>query len=155
MTEGKPGAWLRVAPAPGKSGEGRRLPIAEPLRAILLRAYQRPGRPTRGRACEVSVMSGKIAERAMRAWGWGREASDHDWRKTRAHAMTPITLHECRHTYASFLMAAGYSLREIMEFMGHADLVTTDRYVKVLPQPAEADRSDRLNAYLRQTDQAT
>jgi integrase len=100
-------------------------------------------------------MSSKIAERAMRAWGWGREASDHDWRKTRAHAMTPITLHECRHTYASFLMAAGYSLREIMEFLGHADLVTTDRYVKVLPQPAEADRSDRLNAYLRQTDQAT
>jgi integrase len=155
MTEGKPGAWLRVAPAPGKSGEGRRLPIAEPLRAILLRAYQRQGRPSRGRVCEVSVMSGKIAERAMRAWGWDRNSSEDEWRKARADALKPITLHECRHTYASFLMAAGYSLREIMEFMGHADLVTTDRYVKVLPQPAEADRSDRLNAYFRQTDQAT
>jgi integrase len=155
MTEGKPGAWLRVAPAPGKSGEGRRLPVAEPLRAILLRAYQRQGRPSRGRVCEVSVMSGKIAERAMRAWGWDRSSSEDEWRKARADALKPITLHECRHTYASFLMAAGYSLREIMEFMGHADLVTTDRYVKVLPQPAEADGSDRSNAYFRQTDQAT
>ena len=155
MTEGKPAAWLRVAPAPGKSGEGRRLPIAEPLRAILLRAYQRQGRPSHGRVCEVSVVSGKIAERAMRAWGWDRNSSEDEWRKARADALSPITLHECRHTYASFLMAAGYSLREIMEFMGHADLVTTDRYVKVLPQPAEADRSDRLNAYFRQTDQAT
>ena len=102
-------------------------------------------------------MSGKIAERAMRAWGWegDRNSSEGEWRKARADALSPINLHECRHTYASFLMAAGYSLREIMEFMGHADLVTTDRYVKVLPQPAEADRSDRLNAYFRQTDQAT
>jgi integrase len=155
MIDDKPGVWLRVASAPGKSGEGRRLPIAEPLRAILLRAYQRQGRPTRGRVCEVSVMSGKIAERAMRAWGWDRDSSDDEWRRERADALKPITLHECRHTYASFLMAAGYSLREIMEFMGHADLVTTDRYVKVLPQPAEADRSDRLNAYFRQVDQAT
>jgi hypothetical protein len=39
--------------------------------------------------------------------------------------------------------------------MGHADLMTTDRYVKILPQPAEADRSDRLNAYFGQADHAT
>jgi integrase len=155
MIDDKPGVWLRVAPAPGKSGEGRRLPIAEPLRAILLRAYQRQGRPSRGCVCEVSVMSGKIAERAMRAWGWSRDSTEGEWLKARADTLNPITLHECRHTYASFLMAAGYSLREIMEFMGHGDLVTTDRYVKVLPQPAEADRSDRLDAYFRQIDQAT
>ena len=96
-------------------------------------------------------MSAKTAARAMRAWGWKRDAAG-DWQRARAEAMKPITLHECRHTYASFLMAAGYSLREIMDFMGHADLVTTDRYVKVLPQPAEADRSDRLNAYFGQAD---
>lgn len=100
-------------------------------------------------------MSGKIAERAMRAWGWSRDSSEDLWWKARADALKPITLHECRHTYASFLMAAGYNLREIMEFMGHGDLATTDRYVKVLPQPAEPDRSGRLDAYFRQIDQAT
>ena len=107
MVDDKPGVWLRVAPAPGKSGEGRRLPIAEPLRAILLRAYQRQGRPSSGRLCEVSVMSGKIAERAMRAWGWTRDSSEDEWRKARGDALKPITMHDCRHTYASFLMAAG------------------------------------------------
>ena len=59
-------------------------------------------------------------------------------------------MHECRHTYASFLMAAGYSLRKIMEFMGDADLATTDRYVKILPQPAGGRSSGRLDAYFRQ-----
>ena len=99
-------------------------------------------------------MSGKIAERQCARWAGTAPRAIASGTK-RAEALSPITLHDCRHTYASFLMAGGYSLREIMEFMGHADLVTTDRYVKVLPQPAEADRSDRLNAYFRQTDQAT
>jgi len=51
-------------------------------------------------------------------------------------ALDPIGLHECRHTYASFLMAAGYTLRELMEYMGHSSLQATERYVKLLPPPA-------------------
>jgi integrase len=39
---------------------------------------------------------------------------------------------EARHTYASFLMAAGYNLKQIKEYLGHADLVTTGRYIKNL-----------------------
>jgi integrase len=58
-----------------------------------------------------------------------------------------ITLHECRHTYASFLMAAGYTLKELMEFMGHADRAMVQRYVKLLPQPEESNPADRLNRY--------
>ena len=50
-----------------------------------------------------------------------------------------ITLHECRHTYASLLMAAAYTIKELMEFMGHADLQMVNRYVKLLPQPGEED----------------
>jgi site-specific recombinase XerD len=44
-----------------------------------------------------------------------------------------VTLHEARHTYAGFLMAAGYNLKQIQEYLGHADLVTTGRYIKNLP----------------------
>ena len=79
-------------------------------------------------------MSGKLAMRAADAW-W--EAG-----------LDAITLHECRHTYASLLMAAGYTLKELMEFMGHADLQMVNRYVKLLPQPGEDDAAERLNAYL-------
>ena len=64
-------------------------------------------------------------------------------------ASNRITLHECRHTYASLLMAAGYTIKELMEFMGHADLQMVNRYVKLLPQPGEDDAAERLNAYLR------
>ena len=91
-------------------------------------------------------MSGKLIQRAMRAWGWTREAEGDEWVRGE-DAMEPIGLHECRHTYASFLMAARYTLKEIMDYMGHADLATTDRYVKVLPQPKEPDTAQRLDAY--------
>ena len=79
-------------------------------------------------------MSGKLADRATEAW------SNAGLRR--------ITLHECRHTYASFLMAAGYTLKELMEFMGHSDLQMVQRYTKLLPQPEEADPAERLDAYL-------
>jgi hypothetical protein len=45
--------------------------------------------------------------------------------------------------------AYSHTLRELMEFMGHSSLQATDRYVKLLPRPDEADPAERLNAYLR------
>ena len=46
-------------------------------------------------------------------------------------------------------MAAGYTIKELMEYMGHADLQMVNRYVKLLPQPGEDDAAERLNDYLR------
>ena len=86
------------------------------------------------------MISSKLAYRATYAWS---EAG-----------LQRITLHECRHTYASLLMAAGYTLKELMEFMGHADLQMVNRYVKLLPQPGEDDLSQRLNEYLRRAREA-
>jgi hypothetical protein len=51
-------------------------------------------------------------------------------------------------------MAAGYTIKELMEYTGHADLQMVNRYVKLLPQPGEDDSADRLNAYLRRAEQA-
>lgn len=79
-------------------------------------------------------MSGKLAERATAAW---TEAG-----------LLRITLHECRHTFASMLMPAGYTVKEIMVFMGHADLQTVDRYIKLLPQQHDSNPVDRLDSYL-------
>jgi hypothetical protein len=45
-------------------------------------------------------------------------------------------------------MAAGYTLREIMEYLGHSSLSATERCVKLLPQPAEGSPAERLNAYV-------
>jgi hypothetical protein len=46
-------------------------------------------------------------------------------------------------------MAAGYTLEELVEYMGHADLQMVNRYVKLLPQPGERDAAQRLDDYLR------
>ncbi len=95
----------------------------------------RQGRREDGAVSAGSVTSGKLAERARRCWA--------------AAGLEPITLHECGHTYASFLMAAGYTLRELMEYMGHSSLQATERYEKLLPPLDETDPAERLNAYLR------
>lgn len=68
------------------------------------------------------------------------------WEEEHKDALDPIGPHKCRHTYAP-LVAAHYTLKEVMVYMGHADLTTTSRYVKRLPQPNEGNPADRLNAY--------
>ncbi len=129
---------LVVRRSKSEAGTQRRPPIADNLRTILLDAWERQGRPREGKVIDRSVMSGKIARRVEARWD--------------AAGLNRITLHECRHTYASLLMAAGYTIKELMEFMGHADLQMVNRYVKLLPQPGEDDAADRLNAYLRRAE---
>jgi integrase len=125
--------WVRKSKS--AAGTNRRPPISEPLRAVLREAALRNPSEPDDRVSAVSVMSSKLAERATEAWT--------------AAGLERITLHEGRHTYASFLMAAGYTLKELMEFVGHSDLQMVQRYTKLLPQPEEHDPAERLNAYLR------
>jgi hypothetical protein len=49
------------------------------------------------------------------------------------------------------LMAAGSTIKEIVVFMGHADLQTVDRYIKLLPQHGDSNPIDRLDSSLRVT----
>jgi integrase len=120
---------ITVRVSKSEAGTLRRVPLAAPLVPIL-GGIERVGECV----CIRSVMSGKLAEAARKRW----EAAE----------LEDITLHECRHTYASLLMAAGYNVKELMAYLGHADLATTSRYVKLLPQPQEDNPADRLNAYL-------
>jgi integrase len=129
---------LLVGRSKSDAGTRRRPPIADNLRAVLADAWERQGRPLTGKVVDRSVMSGKIGARVNAAWT--------------AAGLDRITLHERRHTYASLLMAAGYTIKELMEFMGHADLQMVNRYVKLLPQPGEDDAAQRLNDYLRRSE---
>jgi integrase len=128
---------IHVRAAKSRAGRNRRAPFAAPLVPILKAAFLRQGRLAGGRVLgRVGVLSSRLAERADRAW----QDCDPPLRR--------VTLHECRHTYASYLMAAAYTLREIMEYLGHSSLTATERYVKLLPRPEERGPADRLNDYV-------
>ena len=49
-------------------------------------------------------------------------------------SLTPIGLHECRHSYASFMIAAGVNTKALSTYMGHSSItITLDRYGHLLP----------------------
>ncbi|HEX3292728.1 MAG TPA: tyrosine-type recombinase/integrase, partial [Solirubrobacterales bacterium] len=52
----------------------------------------------------------------------------------KAAGLDPISLHECRHTFASLMIAAGENPKAIQTFMGHATIqMTVDRYGHLMP----------------------
>jgi integrase len=53
------------------------------------------------------------------------------WQRAR---LAPIGLHECRHTYAAFMIAAGVNAKALSTYMGHSSItVTLDRYGHLMP----------------------
>jgi integrase len=69
------------------------------------------------------------------------------WVKVREDALQPIKLHECRHTYASMLVAAGVDLGEVVRRVGHSTITMTMRYTHGL-NGSEADTAAKLQAYI-------
>jgi hypothetical protein len=58
------------------------------------------------------------------------------------------TLHECRHGYASVMIAAGVNVKALSTFMGHANIrITLDQYGHLLPG-AEDEAAGLLDAFL-------
>lgn len=58
------------------------------------------------------------------------------------------TLHECRHGYASLMIAAGVNVKALSTFMGHANIrITLDQYGHLLPG-AEDEAAGLLDAFL-------
>lgn len=141
---------VRLAGQGGKSAAARRVvPLTKPLAAILRAAWLRQGRPSSGRVCRPrrasksgELATGQLLKRAYKAW-----------RKADA---TPISLHECRHTCATWLDHAGVSPKVASEWMGHrtpdhqpgAAAITLSRYTHVLTGELERAR-DQLDAFLR------
>jgi integrase len=51
-----------------------------------------------------------------------------------ARGLQPIGLHECCHTFASLMIAAGVNAKARSTFMGHASVtITYDRYGHLMP----------------------
>jgi integrase len=102
----------------------RRVPIAEALRVHLLAHRLHQGRGGHGFVFTGRTGrpfdAGRLARRAHRGW---------------THVgLEPLGLHDCRHTYAAFMIAAGINAKALSTYMGHSSItVTLDRYGHLLP----------------------
>jgi integrase len=120
----------------------RKVPIAAVLRRILVEHKLRQGGD--GTTRIVLDSDGKmkhsttLTERAHKIW--------------KAAGLKPIGLHECRHTFASLMIAAGVNAKALSTYIGHASIsITMDRYGHLMPG-SEAEAAGRLDAYLHAAD---
>ncbi|MGZ4221858.1 MAG: tyrosine-type recombinase/integrase [Solirubrobacteraceae bacterium] len=122
-----------------KSTAGRRkVPIAAILRDYLV-DHRLDGREglVFGRGDGTPFAPSSISLRAANAW--------------KREGLRPITLHECRHTFASLMIAAGVNPKALQTFMGHSSItVTLDRYGHLFPG-SEGEAAVLLDAYLAES----
>jgi integrase len=122
-----------------KSDAGRRtVPIPAVLRDVLDEHLLRTGRSDNdlifGRTPEDPFVPSTVRLRAIDAW---EDAG-----------MAAITLHECRHSYASLMIAAGVNAKALSVYMGHASIeITYDRYGHLMPGN-EAEAAGLLDRFL-------
>lgn len=65
------------------------------------------------------------------------------WEKMRTAAGCPdLRLYDLRHTFASAALAAGYSLEQIGELLGHSSTQTTKRYAHLMTHVAQKAAAD-------------
>ena len=112
-----------------KGRNRRRVPIPQVLREHLLAHVMRSGRRDSdlvfGETTTMPFAPKRLTQRADDA----REAAK----------LKRLTLHDCRHTYASFMIAAGGNAKALSEYMGHASIaITLDRYGHLMPGNEEA-----------------
>ena len=132
----------------------RAVPLAKPLVSMLRRELMRQGRPgpdellcpgrkAGGRNCGMLSFEA-LQKRADDIW----EPKDENDKPAGVRVAERITAHECRHTCASWLDAAGVRPVVVSRLMGHATparqpgaaQITQERYTHALPGELEEAR---------------
>lgn len=144
-------AWDRVAGAQApKYNSVRTVPMPPTLRTILLEHRLGQGRGGNGlvlgRTATKPFAPDRLQARADKRWG--------------AAGLERITLHQCRHSYASMMIAAQaaagrFNAKALSAFLGHSSIqVTFDRYGHLFPG-GEAEAGVLFEEYLAGASQAT
>jgi integrase len=125
-----------------KSRSGRRtVPMASVLRAYLASAKL-------SRSDRTGLVFSVDGERVFDDRTVAKVATAC-WRERK---LEPVTLHECRHTFASLMIRAGVNVKALASYMGHASItITLDRYGHLLPGN-ESEAAELLDTLLVGTD---
>jgi integrase len=129
-------------PIEPKSRAGcRNVPIAGVLRDHLVAhklAAQDAEGLVFGRSATQPFDATTLTRRARTAWS--------------AAGLDPSGLHECRHTFASLMIAAGINAKALSTYLGHSSVtITYDRYGHLMPGN-EVEAAGLLDAYLLRAD---
>jgi integrase len=133
----------------------RVVPLVPPLRTLLERAHLEHGRPWDGLVCPPHAA---WARTGLLNTGWLTKRVTPVWE---AKKLEPISLHEARHSGATWLDAAGVTPKIASVLMGHATpgrqagaaQITLVRYTHALPEDILKAR-DKLAAYLTENQKA-
>ena len=125
-----------------KSRAGQRMvPMVAALRDLLIEHKLVTGRDEGfvfGSSATSPFTPTAVRKRALTAW--------------RRAGLEPIGLHECRHTFASLLIAAGVNAKAITAYLGHASIETTfDLYGHLMPG-SENEAVALVDSYLERAD---
>jgi integrase len=137
-----------------KSRAGTRaVPIATILREHLVAHALCSGRRSGlvfGRTEAVPFEPTTLADHAATAW----KAMNAERSTLQLAPIPSISLHECRHTFASLMIAAGVNAKALSTYMGHSSItITLDRYGHLLPGNEE-EAAELLDAYLNRESHA-
>jgi integrase len=120
----------------------RRVPMPAALRELIL-----DRRLEEATATADALVFGRGEEEPFHAATLYRRA-DSAW--TVAGLTEQLRLHQARHTYASFMIAAGVNAKALSQFMGHSSIkVTFDLYGQLMPG-SEREAAGMLDAFLEQ-----
>lgn len=114
-----------------KSGRGRTVPMVEDVARTLARLLQRERFIHPDDFVFVGIDGRYLDGSALR----------RRYRSAQKRAkLQPIRFHDLRHTFGSLAITQAESVRELQDWMGHADARTTARYVHYKPRKSEARR---------------
>jgi integrase len=142
-------SWdVKAGPIEPKSHAGKRtVPIASVLRELLIAHRFHGGRVVGlvfGATPQRPFTPSAVRRRALTAW----KGESRRRRESGLGPLEPIGLHECRHTFASLMIAAGVNAKALSTYMGHASvMITLDRYGHLMPGN-ESEAAELLDNYL-------